>query len=151
MPRIGTQAHWPFPTAPGLGISAEELKVTRPTAEKDPAITPIAQTAPTEFLNPSTSSEHLRLQTPVAANPMATPTGPLHDHIQIREAAAKAASELSRSLYQMVAKNEVDLPSDRKNQIRASLAREQALFGLLKDVQEMQSFIYGRIIGSAEA
>ena len=50
-----------------------------------------------------------------------------------------------------VARGGVALPADRQNQIRASLAREQALMGLMRDIQEMQDQIYGQIIGSAEA
>ena len=151
MTKLGTRAQWPFPTATGLGVSAEELKVQQPKPERDPAITPIAQTGPTEFLAPTSSSEHLRLQTPVAANPLATPLGPLHDHIHIRQAIAKANSPNSRQMYEMVARNGVPLPDDRRGQIRASLARERALFSLLEDIRDMQQLIYGRIIGGAEA
>ena len=151
MVNIGTRANWPFPTAPGLGVSVEEIKARQAQPDKDPALMPIAQTAPVEFINPSTSSEHLRLQTPVAANPLATPTGPLHDHIYIRSAFERAESDLSQRLYQLVARDGVQIPADRKSQIRASLSREQALFSLLHNVKDMQDYVYGKIIGTSEA
>jgi hypothetical protein len=151
MPNIGTRANWPFPTAPGLGVSVEELKIQQARPDKDPALMPIAQTAPVEFISPTSSSEHLRLQTPVAANPLATPTGPLHDHIYIRRAFERAESELSQRLYQLVVRDGVQLPADRKSQIRASLSREQALFSRLREVKDMQEYIYGKIVGTAEA
>ena len=151
MPPIKSQAQWPFPTRPGVGLYPEEVKLLQVRADKDPMVGPIPQIAPTEFISPTTSSEHLRLQIPKAANPLATPMGPLHDHMYIREARAKATSPLSKKLYNAIARDEVALAPERKSQIRASLAREQAMYTLLNDVADMQNEIYGRIIGSAEA
>ena len=43
----------------------------------------------------------------------------------------------------------IDKP--RVEQMRASLAREHAMLGLLRNLQEMQEMIYGRIIGRQNA
>ena len=151
MTSIGTRTGWPFPTAPGLGVCVEEVQAREAKPDKNPMVSPVPTTAPTEFLTPSTSSEHLRIQAPKAANPLATPTGPIHDHFHIRDAVLKAASPLSEKMVQAVSRGTVDLPVDRQKQIRASLTREKALFSLLGDLKEMQDQIYGQIIGSAEA
>lgn len=151
MTSIGTRTGWPFPTAPGLGVSIEEVKAREARPERDPMITPIPTARPTEFLTPSGSSEHLRLQAPLAANPLATATGPKHDHFHIREALAKSQAAGSEAMHKLVASGGLALPGDRQNQIRASLSREKAMFSLLDDIQEMQDQIYGQIIGSAEA
>lgn len=152
MPTIGRRpTSLPFPSTTGLGVTAAEIKARQPQAPTDPAIAPMPQTGPTEFLTPSGSSEHLRLRTPVAANPLATPTGPLHDHINIRQAMSKAESDLSKQLFDVVARDKVEIPANRQGQIRASLAREKAMVGLLRQIQDMQQQIYGHIIGGAEA
>ncbi|MFH1812339.1 MAG: hypothetical protein ABIJ09_26620 [Pseudomonadota bacterium] len=151
MTTIGTRTGWPFPVGTGLGVSADELKAQQAKPDRDPMLSPIPQVGPTEFLAPTTNSEQLRLQVPTAASPLATPVGPLHDHIYIRKALAKAKGDLSQQLLQFVTRGGVSLPADRQNQIRASLSREQAMFSLLDDTQKMQEQIYGMIIGSAEA
>ena len=151
MTSIGTRTGWPFPTAPGLGVSIEEVRAREAKPPRDPMVSPIATTGPTEFLTPSGSSEHLRLQAPLAANPLATALGPKHDHFHIREALSKARSAGSQKMQQLVARGALALPGDRQNQIRASLSREKAMFSLLDDIQGMQDQIYGQIIGSAEA
>src|SRR5690242_11756295 len=82
---------WPWPVSnPTLGITAEEIKVQKPNPPKDPSIQPVPELRSTEFLTPSTNSEHLRLAPPAAANPLATAVGPQHDHIMVRIALDKA-------------------------------------------------------------
>lgn len=151
--RRNTTNVWPWPVAnPTLGVTAEEIKVQRANVAKDPTIQPIPETRAIEFLTPTTSSEHLRLSPPAAANPMATPTGPSLDHFKVRVALDKskgtAAQELHNFLQGPVAQN---LPEDRKAQMRASLAREQALMIMMRSMNEMQERIYAKVIGTSEA
>jgi hypothetical protein len=144
---------WPWPVQNGvLGLTADEIKVQRATVSKDPAIQPIPETRATEFLAPTGNSEHLRLSPPAAANPLVTPTGPLHDHIMVRAALEKARGTAAQDLHKFLQSPEAaGLPEDRRNQMRASLAREQALMTLMRGIQEMQETIYARVIGSSEA
>ena len=144
---------WPWPVSnPTLGVTAEEVKVQRAQLTKDPTIQPIPEPRAVEFLNPSTSSEHLRLSPPAAANPLATAVGPLHDHFMVRSALTKAKGNTAQELHKFLQGPEAaGLPEDRKAQMKATLAREQALMILMGNVQEMQESIYARVIGSSEA
>jgi hypothetical protein len=146
-------AVWPWPVAnPTLGVTAEEIKVQRATGPKDPSIQPIPETRATEFLNPTTSSEHLRLSPPAAANPMATATGPMHDHFKVRAALDKARGTAAQELHNFLqGPAAANLPEERKTQMRASLAREQGLMTLMRSVGQMQERIYAKVIGTSEA
>ncbi|MEW5849499.1 MAG: hypothetical protein AB2A00_11830 [Myxococcota bacterium] len=144
---------WPWPVSnPTLGITAEEIRVQKPTPPKDPSIQPIPEARATEFLAPTTNSEHLRLSPPAAANPLATAVGPQHDHIMVRVALGKARGANAQDLHKYLQSAEAAaLPEDRRNQMKASLAREQALMTLMRSVHEMQEGIYARVIGTSEA
>src|SRR4051812_33769460 len=92
---------WLTPAGGGIGpagITADELKAQMPAKTGRAEIAPIAQRGPVEFIAPSTSSEFLRLAVPEAANPFATPTGPRHDHMMIRRALQRAATDVSKAL-----------------------------------------------------
>lgn len=144
---------WPWPTTNGVvGVTADEIKAQKASLVKDPTIQPIPETKATEFLNPSTSSEHLRLSPPAAANPMATPTGPVHDHFKVRSALDKAKGMAAQELHKFLNAPEFQsLPQEKQTQVKTSLAREQAMVTLLRGVQEMQESIYARVIGTSEA
>lgn len=146
-------AVWPWPVNnPTLGVTADEIKVQRPSGPKDPSIQPIPEVRATEFLNPTTGSEHLRLSPPAAANPMATPTGPVHDHFKVRAALDKAKGPVATELHNFLSSPQAaNLPEDRKAQMKATLAREQALMILMRSIQEMQETIYAKVIGTSEA
>lgn len=136
----------PFPTTTGLGVTAEEVKLQKAAVALSVDTSPMPQVGPTEFLNPSGSSEHLRLQVPTAANPLATVTGPLHDHLQIMDALATYQSPLSRKLDAAVLDGELDLPEARKGQMRASRMRIRAMFDFAdREVIALQKQLYGLI------
>jgi hypothetical protein len=144
---------WPWPVSnPTLGITAEEIKAQKPLAPKDPAIQPIPEPGAVEFLNPSTNSEHLRLAPPAAANPMATATGPAHDHFKVRSALEKSKGSTAQDLHRFLTGAEtMGLSEERRTQMKTTLAREQAMVILLRGVQEMQERIYAKVIGTSEA
>lgn len=147
-------AVWPWPVAnPTLGVTAEELKIQKGTGAKDPTVQPIVQTRALEFLNPTTSSEHLRLAPPAqAGNTMATPTGPVHHHFKVRTALDRAKGEVATELHKFLTSDQAaSIPEPNRVAMRASLAREQAMVLLLRGVQDMQERIYARVIGTSEA
>jgi hypothetical protein len=144
---------WVNPAGTGLGpagMTADEVKANQAVRAARPETAPIAQRGPVEFIAPSTSSETLRLAVPEAANPFATPTGPRHDHMMVRKALARSSSETSRLLVSAL-KDPVGVQKADADRMRASLAREHAMLGLLEKLQKMQDQIYGRIIGRSEA
>lgn len=143
---------WVTPSGGGIGpagMTADEMKVhqtgTTKIAKGD--ITPIAQRGPMELVQPTTSSEFLRLAVPEAANPFATPTGPRHDHMMIRRALQRAASDVSKALTNAL-KTPAGVKPEDADRMRASATREHNMLQLLKSLQEMQEHIYGRIIGN---
>jgi hypothetical protein len=136
----------PFPKVSTYGVTAEEMKVLKPRVDVNPASAPMAEVGPTEFLNPSTSSEHLRLQVPNAADPLATPLGPLHDHLQIQAALARHESDLSQQIYSLIKEGKIDLPEARKAQILASLDRKGSMFEFMKEEPlEWQKQVYSKL------
>jgi hypothetical protein len=134
----------------GNGVTADELKVQQGKGPALPDVAPIAQRGPVEFISPTTSSDQLRLATPISANPYATPTGPRHDHMMIREAIDRSHSDVSKSLMTALKKPPAGVSEKAAGQMRASLSREHAMLALLQTQQKMQEEIYGRIIGSQE-
>ena len=141
---------WVTPSGGGIGpagMTADELKAQIGAKVQRPDVAPIAQRGPVEFVQPSTSSESLRLAVPEAANPFATPTGPRHDHMMIRKALQRAATDVSKALTSAL-KAPVGVKPDDADRMRASATREQNILQLLKSLQEMQEQIYGRIIGT---
>lgn len=133
------------------GLTADEVKVNQGQKPLLPDVAPIAQRGPVEFIQPTMSSDHLRLAVPEAANPFATPTGPRHDFMMVRVALGRSRSDTSRALVGLLKDPPAGLAPESVERMRASLAREHAMLGLLQDLQEMQEQIYGRIIGSQEA
>lgn len=151
--KIGARQIWPWQTGTSIaGVTAEEIKVQKPQAPKDPSIQPIPEARATEFLTPSSNSEHLRLSPPAAANPLITPLGPQHDHLMVRSALDKARGSTAQELHRFLqSADATTLPEDRRTQMRASLAREQALMTLMRGIQEMQERIYAKVVGTSEA
>jgi len=144
---------WVNPAGTGIGpagMTADEVKANQAAKVSRPETAPIAQRGPVEFITPSTSSETLRLAVPEAANPYATPTGPRHDHMMVRKALTRSASDVSRQLVSAL-KDPVGVNKADADRMRASLSREHAMLGLLEKLQKMQDQIYGRIIGRSEA
>jgi hypothetical protein len=144
---------WVNPAGTGVGpagMTADEVKANQGAKVSRPETAPIAQRGPVEFIAPSTSSETLRLAVPEAAHPFATPTGPRHDHMMVRKALTRSSSDVSRQLVSAL-KDPVGLNKPDADRMRASLAREHAMLGLLEKLQKMQDQVYGRIIGRSEA
>lgn len=144
---------WPWPVAnPTLGVTADEIKLQKANMAKDPTVQPIPETRATEFLNPTTSSEHMRLAPPAGNNQMVTPTGPLHFHFKVRAALEKAKGTTAVELHRFLTSDAANaLPEQSRTQMKASLAREQAMVMLLRGVNEMQERIYARVVGTSEA
>jgi hypothetical protein len=141
---------WATPAGGGIGpagMTADELKIQIGARVARPEVAPIAQRGPLEFVAPTTSSEFLRLAVPEAANPYATPTGPRHDHMMIRRALQRAATDVSKALTNALKSPNGVKPEDA-DRMRASATREHNMLQLLKSLQEMQEHIYGRIIGN---
>lgn len=143
---------WVNPAGQGIGpagMTADEVKANQNVKASNPSTMPIAQRGPVEFISPTTSSESLRLAVPAAANPFATPTGPRHDHMMVRQVLGRTSSEASRRLVTAL-KDPVGISKDDADRMRASLSREHSMVGLLEKLQKMQDHVYGRIIGQQE-
>lgn len=136
---------------PDSGMSADEVKIHQGPAGAAMDVQPMAQRGPVEFIAPTQSSDHLRLAVPEAANPFATPTGPRHDHMMVRSALQRSHTDTSKQLVGLLRDPPGGLKPDSVERMRASLAREHAMLGLLQKLQEMQDYVYGRIIGNADA
>lgn len=144
---------WVNPAGTALGpagMTADEVKANQNVKASNPTTMPIAQRGPVEFISPTTSSESLRLAVPAAANPFATPTGPRHDHMMVRQVLSRTGSEASRRLLTAL-KEPVGISKEDADRMRASLSREHSMVGLLEKLQKMQEQVYGRIIGQQEA
>jgi len=144
---------WVNPAGQGIGpagMTADEVKANQNVKASNPSTMPIAQRGPVEFISPTTSSESLRLAVPEAANPFATPTGPRHDHMMVRQVLGRTSSDVSRRLVSAL-KDPVGISKDDADRMRASLSREHSMVGLLEKLQKMQDQVYGRIIGQQEA
>jgi hypothetical protein len=145
---------WVSPSGGAIGpagITAEELKVHQGIVKVGKEeVAPIAQRGPVEFISPTTSSEFLRLAVPEAANPFATPTGPRHDHMMIRKALQRASGDISKALTNALKAPPPSVKPEDADRMRASATREHNMLQLLKNLQEMQEQIYGRIIGTQQ-
>jgi hypothetical protein len=133
-----------------VGVTAEEMKVRTGAGLPAPEVGPIAQSGPMEFINPSRSSDNLRLAVPSTENPFTTPTGPQHDYILVASAINRSRSNRSAELVKMLQDPPAGFKEEVVTQMRASLARENNMMQLLDQVQDMQQEVYGRILGSQE-
>ncbi len=134
------------------GMTADEVKLALGVVKvKASDVQPISARAPVEFIQPTTSSENLRLAVPDPANPFATPLGPRHDHIMVRRALTRSSSDMSRALVSALKNNPPGLGTEALGQMRASLSREHSMLGLLQKHQAWQEEIYARIVGKQNA
>lgn len=134
---------------PPAGMTVDEVKIHQGKTLQRPEVAPIAQRGPVEFISPTGSSEFLRLAVPEAANPYATPTGPRHDHMMVRQALTRAHLDISGALNNALSRQSIaGVGPEQMNQMRASLSREHAMMSLMYNLQQMQEQIYGRIIGN---
>ena len=133
-----------------VGVTAEEMKVQTGAGLPPPEVGPIAQSGPMEFINPTRSSDGLRLAVPMAQDPFTTPTGPQHDYILVQSAINRSRSNRSADLLKMLQEPPAGFKDEVITQMRASLARENNMMKLLGQVQTMQEEVYGRILGGQE-
>ncbi|OGQ25383.1 MAG: hypothetical protein A2138_26630 [Deltaproteobacteria bacterium RBG_16_71_12] len=141
---------WVTPSGQSVGaggVSADEMRIHQGQKPLSPDVAPIAQRAPVEFISPSTSSESLRLAVPEAANPFATPTGPRHDHMMIRQVLQRAGGDASKALTNALKNLPAGVKPEDGDRMRASASREHNMLQLLKGLQDMQEHIYARIVG----
>lgn len=145
---------WATPAGQSIGpagLTSEEVKINQGIEVSTPDIAPIAQRGPVEFISPTSSSENLRLAVPVAANPFATPTGPKHDHMLIRNALGRAQNDTTKTLMGILREPGSSIDKKDVGRMRAWVAREHEMLGVLKELQEMQRYIYGHLIGNQSA
>ena len=133
-----------------IGVTADEMKVRTGQELPAPSVGPIAQSGPMEFINPSRTSDGLRLAVPTAHDPFTTPTGPKHDYVLVQSAINRSRSNRSADLLKMLQEPPGGLKEEVVTQMRASLARENNMMKLLGEVQTMQEEVYGRILGGQE-
>ena len=136
------------PIGPAAGMSADEVKISQGVKVLTPDIAPIAQRGPVEFIQPTTSSEALRLATPEAANPYATPTGPVHDHIHIRRALGRRTSRTWKALMDLLRNPPSNVEPEALDRMRASAERVDRMnTKVLMPFQERFEFVEGMRAG----
>ncbi len=124
------------------GTSIDELRVNLDVAvEKvsdesvDPvAIQPMATREAADFISPSNGADNLRLLVPNAANPFASPTGPVPVHMLLRRALERFGGQESRDLIAALDSPRDDIPVDAQKKMRASLSRLHAMDTILRQV-----------------
>lgn len=143
---------WPFPVNAGvLGTYADEVKALQRRIEKNPDAAPMPEVAPTRLLTPLRSSDNLRIGEPHA--PLSTDAGGAitFTHVVIRRFLKKARRRGS-VLFDEAAENEplVDVPENRREQMRTMLARERALLEILDRYNGLAEDVYNRLLAGAK-
>jgi len=139
---------WPFPVNAGvLGTYADEMKALQRRVEKNPDAAPMPEVAPTRLLTPLRSSDNLRIGEPRAPFDVAGDAGAVTlTHVVVRRFLKKARRRGS-ILFDEATESEplVDVPENRREQMRTMLARERALLEILDRYNGLAEDVYNRL------
>ena len=142
---------WPWPNNVGvLGTHPEEIKALQ-KLEKNPEASPLPEAAPTAFLDPTTSSESLRVGTPRAPREVEVPGNFIPLHVVLRRLLMKR-KRAAWGLFDSAVEEEDlgDLPSSRRDQMRAMLRRERAMLDMLSRYNELAEDVYARLLSESK-
>ena len=144
---------WPWPNNVGvLGTHPEEIKALQ-KLEKNPEAAPMPEAAPTAFLDPTTSSEHLRVGIPKApkGNEVQVPGNFIPLHVVVRRLLMRR-KRTAWSLFDEAVESEdlSDLPESRREQMRAMLRRERAMLEMVQRYNGLAEDVYARLLSEAK-
>lgn len=143
---------WPWPANVGLlGTHPEEVKALQRRVEKNPDASPLAAAEPSKFLTPARSSDNLRVGEPAAPLEVAESTTFTFTHVVIRRFLKKARRR-GAVLFDEAVESEplVDVPENRREQMRGMLARERALLEILDRYNGLAEDVYMRLLAGAK-
>lgn len=143
---------WPWPNNVGvLGTYPEEIKALQ-KLEKNPEASPLPEAAPSAFLDPHTSSEHLRVGTPRAPHGEVDVPGnfvPLH--VLLRRLLMRRKRTAWGLFDDAVEAEDLgELPASRRDQMRAMLRRERAMLEMLARYNELAEDVYARLLSESK-
>src|SRR5262245_38867824 len=130
---------WPWPNNVGvLGTFAEEIKALQ-KLERNPEASPLAEAEPTAFLDPTTSSEHLRVGTPRSPKgDVDVPGNFIPLHVLVRRLLMRRRRAAWGLFDEAVESEDLNgLPTSRREQMRAMLKRESAMLEMIARYNEL--------------
>jgi hypothetical protein len=143
---------WPWPQNVGvLGTYPEEIKALQ-KLEKNPEASPIPEAAPTNFLDPKTSSEHLRVGTPRAPRgEVEVPGNFVPLHVVVRRLLMRRKKTAWGLFDEAVETEDLgELPASRREQMRAMLKRERAMLEMIARYNELAEDVYARLLSESK-
>lgn len=141
---------WPWPgNVHQLGTFPEEVRALQ-ELEKNPDAAPVAEVAPSQFLDPKRSSDDLRIgePNPVSEDPAIQPE---LNHVVLRRLLMKPRKPGWQRFSAAV--NDEDLgglPQSRRTQMDTMLRREKAMLDLLGDYNRMAEIVYARLLSESK-
>ncbi len=150
MPNINNK--WPWPNNIGvLGTYPEEIKALQ-KLERNPEASPLPEAEPTHFLDPRTSSEHLRVGTPQSPRgEVDVPGNFIPLHVVLRRLLMRR-KRVGWGLFEEAVEDEDlgELPSSRREQMRAMLRRERAMLDMLSEYNALAEDVYARLLSESK-
>jgi hypothetical protein len=144
---------WPWPTNIGVhGTYPEEVKALQKSPERNPDAAPMPEVAPLRLLNPTRSSEQLRMGEPELVHELSSDGNavPL-THVVFRRVLMKARRRAALLFDDAIETEELaDLPTTRRDQMRSMRAREQAMLELLDLYNGMAEAVYMRLLSESK-
>jgi hypothetical protein len=143
---------WPWPNNVGvLGTHAEEIKALQ-KLEKNPEASPLPDARPSAFLDPTTSSENLRVGIPKAPKgDVDVPGNFIPLHVVLRRLLMRR-KRAAWGLFDSAVEEEDlgELPASRRDQMRAMLRRERAMLEMLGRYNELAEDVYARLLSESK-
>ena len=143
---------WPWPANVGvLGTYPEEVR-EQAKLEKNPDASPMPAAAPGKLLTPKVSSDNLRMGEPAPfdADPVEMMALDLN-HVVLRRILTKRKRH-SWTLFgdAVEAETLADLPTTRRDQMKAMLRREDAMLRLIDRYNGMAEMVYARLLSESK-
>lgn len=143
---------WPWPANVGLlGTYPEEVK-ERLKLEKNPDASPMPAAAPSNLLAPKKSSDNLRMGEPAPFDPDPAEMMALDlNHVVLRRILMKRKRRSWGLFGDAVEAEDLDnLPSTRRDQMKAMLRREEAMLRLIDRYNGMAELVYARLLAESK-
>ena len=146
------QDKWPWPANVGvLGTFAEEVKETQRRVEKNINASPLPAAEPTNLLNPSRSSETLRIGEPGSVADPGSDAAFTPAHVVIRRVLSKARQRAAILFDEAIDSEDLaDLPRGRRDQMKTMSSREQAMLEILDRYNALAEDVYMRLLSGAK-
>lgn len=143
---------WPWPgNVAQLGTFPEEVRATQ-RLEKNLDASPVADVAPSQFLDPKRSSDDLRIgdPNPVSNDPFEASQLEM-THVVLRRLLMKRRRPGWTQFSAAVAHEDLgNLPESRRTQMDTMLRREKAMLDLLERYNGMAEMVYARLLSESK-